>query len=184
MIHLGSTDFFAALPNVIEHPDDDEDVIPRPRRSKKAAAGKVSQSELATEPTVQQPEDAGRASIIFVVPVSSERLAPSTVPVSPSVVPSHASKVQAAAPGSSALFFTSYPVSENQSAAAAKAIRQANVMMERMKTVHENSQAAYDASAALRANVQVSRLPTDLVLVGFHSNFKKISYAHARSCDA
>lgn len=29
-------------------------------------------------------------------------------------------------------------------------------MMERMKMVHENSQAAYDASAALRANVQKS----------------------------
>ena len=66
----------------------------------------------------------------------------------PSVVQSPASELQAAAPGSSALFFTSYPVLENQSDAAAEAIRQANVMMERMKTVHENSQAAYDASAA------------------------------------
>ena len=70
----------------------------------------------------------------------------------------HATELQAAAPGSSAHFFTSYPVQDNQSEAAAEAIRQADVMMERMKTVHENSQAAYDASASLRANVQVSRL--------------------------
>ena len=39
-----------------------------------------------------------------------------------------------------------------------EAIRQANMMMVRMKTVHENSQAAYDASAALWVNVQVSKL--------------------------
>ena len=45
---MESTDFFAAPLNVIELPDDDEDVIPRPRRSKNAAAGKISQSELTT----------------------------------------------------------------------------------------------------------------------------------------
>ena len=50
---MGSTNFFAAPSNVIELPDDDEDVIPRPRRSKKPAVGKISQPELATEPTVQ-----------------------------------------------------------------------------------------------------------------------------------
>ena len=49
---MGSTDFFPAPLNVIELLDDDEDVIPRPRRSKKARAGKISQSELVTEPTV------------------------------------------------------------------------------------------------------------------------------------
>ena len=164
---MGSTDFSAAPPNVIDLPDDDEDVAPRPRKNKKVAAGKTSQQGPTTTPTVRQSEDAGGASVTFVVPLSSERPAPSTVLVIPSVVPSHASEVQAAAPGSSALFFTSYPVPENQSDAAAEAIRQANVMMERMKTVHENSQAAYDASAALRANVQVSWLSTDLVLLGY-----------------
>ena len=156
MIHLGSTDFFAAPLNVIELLDDDEDVIPRPRRSKKAASGKISQLELATEPTVQQPEDAGRASVTFVVPVSSERPAPSTVPVFYSVIQPHASKLQAAASGPSVPFFTTYHVPKSQSNAAVEAIRQAGVMMERMKAVHDNSQAAYDASAALRDNVQVS----------------------------
>ena len=153
---MGSTDFFAAPLNVIELPNDDEDVIPRPRRSKKAAAGKISQSELATEPTVQQPEDAGRASIIFVVPVSSERLAPSTVPVFSSAIQPHASELQAATPGPSVPFFTTYHVPESQSDATAEAIHQAGIMMERVKAVHESSQAAYDASAALRANVQVT----------------------------
>ena len=89
-----------------------------------------------TTPTVCQSEDAGGASVTFVVPLSSERPAPSNVPVIPSVVPSHASEVQATASGSSALFFTIYLGPKNQSDAAAEAIRQANVMMERMKTVH------------------------------------------------
>ena len=95
-----------------------------------------------TTPTIQQSEDAGGASVTFVVPLSSECPAPSIVSVFPSVVQPHASELQAATPGSSALFFTSYPVLDNQSEAAAEAIRQADVMMERVKTVHENSQAA------------------------------------------
>ena len=156
MTHLGSTDFFAAPPNIIELPDDDEDVPLRPRKIKKAVVGKISQSEPATEPTVQQPEDAGRASVTFDVPVSSERPAPSTVPVFSSVIQPHASEPQAAASGPSVPFFTTCHVPEIQSDAAVEAIRQASVMMERMKAVQDNSQAAYNASAALRANVQVS----------------------------
>ena len=133
-------------------------MAPRPRKNKKVAAGMTSQQGPTTTPTARQSEDACGASITFVVPLSSERPTPSIVPVIPSVIPSHASEVQAVAPGWSALFFTSYPVPENQSDPAAEIIRQANMMMERMKTVHEHSQAANHASAALRANVQVSRL--------------------------
>ena len=166
-IHLGSTNLFASPPNVIELPDDDEDVAPRPRKNKKVAAGKTSQPGLTTELTIQQHEDAGGASVTFVVPLSNERPAPSIVPVFPSAAQPHASELQAAASGPSAPFFTNYDVPESQSDAVADAIRQANVMMERMKTVHENSQAAYDASTALRANVQVSWLSTDLVLLGY-----------------
>ena len=136
---MGSTDLFAAPPNVIELPDDDEDVALRPRKNKKVAASKTSQPKLTTEPTVQQPGDAGGASVTFAVPLSSERPAPSIIPVFPSVVQPHASELQAAAPGSYAPFFTNYHVLESQSDAAAEAIRQANMMMERMKTVHENS---------------------------------------------
>ena len=164
---MGSTDLFAAPPNVIELPDDDEDVAPRPRKNKKVVAGKTSQPGLTTKPTVRQPEDAGGASVTFAVPLSSERPAPSIVPVFPSATQLHASGLQAAASGPSAPFFTNYHVPESQSDAAAEAIRQANVMMERMKTVHKNIQTAYDASAALRANVQVSWLSTDLVLLGY-----------------
>ena len=134
---MGSTDLFAAPLNVIELPDDDEDVAPRPRKNKKVAASKTSQQGLTTEPTLQQPEDAGEASVTFAVPLSSERPAPSIVPVFPSAAQPHALELQAAASGPSAPFFTNYHVPESQSDAATEAIRQANVMMERMKTVRE-----------------------------------------------
>ena len=120
---MGSTDLFAAPPNVIELPDDDEDVAPRPRKNKKVAAGKTSQPGLTTEPTVEQPEDAGGASITFDVPLSSERPAPLIVPVFPSAAQPHVSELQAAASGPSAPFFTNYHVPESQSDAAAEAIR-------------------------------------------------------------
>ena len=156
MTHLESVNFFAAPPNVIELPDDDEDVSLRPRKSKKITASRISWSEPATEPIVQRPEDASRASVTFAVPMSSEHPAPSTVPVFSSAIQPHALEPQAAASGPSVPFFTTYHVPESQSDAAAEANRQAGVMMERMKVVHGNSQAAYNASAALRGNVQVN----------------------------
>ena len=144
---------FAAPPHVIDLPDDDEDVPLRPRRSKKASTGKTSQSVSVAEPVIQQPEDVTRASVTFADPVSSERPTLSTVPVLASTIQLHASELQAAASGPSVPFFTTHHVPESQADAAAEVIRQAGLMMERLKVVHENSQAAYDASAALRANV-------------------------------
>ena len=70
-----------------------------------------------------------------------------------SIVQLHASELQAAASGPSVPFFTTHHVLESQADAAVEAIRHAGLMMERVKVVHENGQAAYDTSAALRANV-------------------------------
>ena len=49
--------------------------------------------------------------------------------------------------------------------AAREAICQAGIMMEKMKTVRDAGQAAYDASSALQSNVQVSWSP--LVQLGY-----------------
>ena len=122
----------------------------------KASTGQMAQSVPVTEPVVQQPGDANRTSVTFVVLVSSERPSSSTVPIPASSVQRHASDSLAAATEPSTSFFTTHHVPEDQASTAAEAIRQAGLMMERVKTVHENSQAAYDASAALRASVQVS----------------------------
>ena len=94
-----------------------------------------------TEPVVQQSGDANRAFVTFAVPLSSAQPSASTA--------------QALADPPSSLF-TAHHVLEDQVSAAKEAIRQACLMMEQMKVVHEASQAAYDASLALQANVQVS----------------------------
>ena len=164
MTHLGSSDFSLAPPNVIELPDDDEDVPLRPRK-KKATASKTSQSEPTTERVIQWTEDVSKVSVTFADPVSSVRPASSIAPEHVSTIQLHALDLQAAASGSSIPFFATHHVPESQSDAATEAIRQVGIMMERVKTVHESSQAAYDASAALRANVQVNELPTKFVLL-------------------
>jgi hypothetical protein len=68
----------------------------------------------------------------------------------------HASSSQAAAADPPSPLFTAHYIPEDQVSAAKEAIRQAGIMMGQMKVVHEASQAAYDASSALQANVQVS----------------------------
>ena len=103
MTHLVSADFFAAPPNVIELPDDDEDVPLRPRK-KKAIASKTSQSGPVAERVVQQLEDASKVSVTFADPVSSARPASSTAPELVSSIQLHASDLQSAASGPSVPF--------------------------------------------------------------------------------
>ena len=52
--------------------------------------------------------------------------------------------------------FTAYHTPDDSSSAAKEALLQLNLVMEQMKVVHEASQVAYNASAALQTNVQVS----------------------------
>ena len=109
--------------------------------SKKAPTNKTPQSTLATEPVIQQSGDINRASVTFVVPLSSAQ-------------PSASTAQTPADPPSS--LFTAHHVPEDQVSAAKEAIREAGIMMEQMKVVCEASQDAYDASSALQANVKVS----------------------------
>ena len=109
--------------------------------SRKISTSKTPQSTPVTEPAVQQSGDANRASVSFTVPLSSAQPSASTA--------------QAPADPPSSLFIAHH-VPEDQVGAAKEAIRQAGIMMEQMKVVREAGQAAYDASSALQANVQVS----------------------------
>nr|XP_020163764.1 uncharacterized protein LOC109749191 [Aegilops tauschii subsp. strangulata] len=118
---------------------------PTGRRSrtsnKKASTNKTPQSTPAAEPVIQQSGDINRASVTFLVPLSSAQPSASTA--------------QAPADPPSSLF-TTHHVPEDEVSAAKEAIRQAGLMMEQMKVVREANQAAYDASSALQANVQRS----------------------------
>ena len=109
--------------------------------SRKTSTSKTPQSTPVTEPVVQQFGDANRASVTLAVPLSSAQPSASTAQA-PTDLPSS--------------LFTAHHVPEDPVSAAEEAIRQAGLMMEQMKVVREASQAAYDASSALQANVQVS----------------------------
>ena len=115
------------------------------------------------ESVIQQPGDVNRASVTFDVPVSSERPSSSTAQDPVSSVQHHASDPQVAATEPPSPLLVTNHVPEDQASTPTEAIRQAGLMMERMKIVHETSQAAYDASAALQANFQVCWFPTDLL---------------------
>nr|XP_020170366.1 uncharacterized protein LOC109755900 [Aegilops tauschii subsp. strangulata] len=122
----------AAPQNVIELPDDDEDVPQKPtgRRGRtsgrRAPASKTPQSTPGTEPAIQQSGDLNQTSILKLLRLIHR------------------------------LHFSPPIMSQDQVSAAKEAIRQAGLMMEQMKVVREASQAAYNASSALQANVQKS----------------------------
>nr|XP_020167737.1 uncharacterized protein LOC109753231 [Aegilops tauschii subsp. strangulata] len=152
----------AAPPNVIDLPDDDEEMSqqplePRSRTSgRKAPAGKKPQTTSVPGPSTQQSGDIHRASVMFVDLASTRHPLASTAQAFGSTLQLHASDPQAIATDSPALMFATHHVPEDPAAAAREAIRQAGLMMEQMKVVREASQAAYDASSALQTNVQRS----------------------------
>ena len=133
-------------PNVIDLPDDDEEPKrPLTRKSRQAPVGEALQSTPRAEPVIQDTGDVNRGSVTFTEPLSSALPSPSTAqaPVDPPSV------------------FATHHVPEDEVNAPREAIRQAGIMMEKMKTVRDASQAAYDASSALQSNVQISRLSED-----------------------
>ena len=125
-------------PNVIDLPDDDkEPERPLTRKSRQAPTSEALQSTQRAEPVVQDAGDANRGSVTFVVPLSSAlpSLSTAQAPVDPPSV------------------FATHHVPEDEVNAAKEAIRQAGIMMEKMKTVRDASQATYHASSALQSNV-------------------------------
>ena len=66
--------------------------------------------------------------------------------------------LQTASPAPSQTLFSLHRTPEDQTGAAKEAMMQAELMMQRTKEAYEASKLAYDASTALRANVQVSAL--------------------------
>ena len=110
------------------------------RKSRRAPSSEALQSTPRAEPVVQDTGDVNRGFVTFAEPLSSALPSSSTAqaPVDPPSV------------------FATHHVPEDKVNAVREAIRQAGVMMEKMKMVRDASQAAYDASSALQRNVQVS----------------------------
>ena len=128
-------------PNVIDLPDDDEEPErPLMRKNRQAPTSEAPQSTPRTEPVVQDTGDASRGFVTFDVPLSS-------------ALPS---SLTAQAPVNPPSIFATHHVPEDEANAAKEAIRQAGIMMEKMRMVRDASWAAYDASLALQSNVQVN----------------------------
>ena len=137
-------------PNIIDLPDDDEEPERSlTRKNRQAPASKVPQSTPRAEPVVQDTGDVNRGYVTFAEPLSSALPSSST----------------AQAPVDPPSLFATHHVPEDEVNAAREAIRQAGIMMEKVKMVRDASQAAYDASSTLQSNVQVSWSP--LVLLGY-----------------
>ena len=93
-----------------------------------------------------------------------EFASPPPVPASQAPAP-EAPVLQTASPAPSQTMFSLHPTPEDQTGAAKEAMIQAEHMMQRTKEAYEASKLAYDASSALRANVQVSALVSAFLFV-------------------
>ena len=89
--------------------------------------------------------------------IAIELASPPPAPVFQAPAP-EAPVLQITPPGPSQTIFTLHRTPEDQTGAAKEAMMQAEYMMLRTKEAYEASKLAYDASSALRANVQVSAL--------------------------
>ena len=133
-------------------PDDEEEVPLRGRRrrdkelSGKAPEVQVPQSTVTPGTAVERSTDPARTNVTFAIPLSTD-------------CPSGSAAQTSAAPILTTLpssLFTTYQTPDDPPAAAKEALLQLNLVMGQMKVVHEASQVAFNAGAALQTNVQVS----------------------------
>ena len=154
--------FVAAPRDVIELPDDEEEVPLKERRRRGRASsgrtteGQVPQSTSTPETVVQRSGDPARANVSFANPLLTDRPSASTAQVSASPAQLHASDPVIAPTVLPSSLFVTHHTPDDSAGAAKEAILQANLMMEQMKVVHKASQAAYNASSSLHVNVKVS----------------------------
>ena len=133
-------------------PDDEEEVPLRGRRRRDAElSGKtpevqVPQSTEMPETAVERSTDPARTNVTFASPLSTDGPSGSAAQTS-------AAPILTALPSS---LFTVYQTTDDPPAAAKEAVLQLNLVMGQMKVVHEASQVAFNAGAALQTNVQVS----------------------------
>ena len=154
--------FVAAPRDVIELPDDEEEVPLRERRmrgrasSGKAPEGQVPQSIVVPETVVERSGDPTRTNITFANPLTTDRPSGSTAQTFAAPVQLHASDPVAAPTVLLSSLFIAYKTPDDPLNAAMEALLQVNLVMEQMKVVHEASQVAYKSTTTLQANVKVS----------------------------
>ena len=143
-------------------PDDEEEVPLRGRRRRdKELGGKapefhVPQSTEMPETAVERSTNLARTNVTFAIPLSTDCPSGSATQTSAAPMQLSASDLAAASIALPSSLFTAYQTPDDPSAAAKEALLQLNLVMGQMKVVHEASQVAFNAGAALQTNVQVS----------------------------
>ena len=113
--------------------------------SGKAPEAQVPQSTEMPGTAVERSTDPARTNVTFAIPQSTDCPSGSAAQTSAAPIPT-------ALPSS---LFTAYQTPDDPPAAAKEALLQLNLVMGQMKVVHEASQVAFNAGAALQTNVQV-----------------------------
>ena len=143
-------------------PDDEEEVPLRGRRRRDAELrGKtpevqVPQSTEMPETAVERSTDPARTNVTFAIPLSTDCPSRSAAQTSAAPIQLHASDPAAASTALPSSLFTTYQTPDDPPVAAKEALLQLNLVMGQMKVVHEASQVAFNAGAALQTNVQVN----------------------------
>ena len=143
-------------------PDDEEEVPLRGRRrrdkelSGKAPEAQVPQSTETPGTAVEQSSDPARTNVTFAIPLSTDCPSGSAAQTSAVPIQPHASDPAVAPTALPSWLFTAYQTPDDPPSAAKEALLQLNLVMGQMKVVHEASQVAFNAGAALQTNVQVS----------------------------
>ena len=106
--------------------------------------------------TVERSTDPARTNVTFAIPLSTDCPSGSAAQTPAAPLQFHASDPAAASTVLPSSLFTAYRTPDNPPSAAKEALLQLNLVMEQMKVVHEASQVAFNAGAALQTNVQIS----------------------------
>ncbi len=102
-----------------------------------------------------------RTNVTFAIPLSTDCPSGSAAQTSAAPIQLHASGSAVAPTALPSSLFTAYETPNDPPTAAKEALLQLNLVMGQMKVVHEASQVAFNAGAALQTNVQVSRFLID-----------------------
>jgi hypothetical protein len=146
--------------NVIQLPDDDEEVVQRNAGRRGRASSRRVPARKAprpgSEPVVQQLDDPVWGTVSFADPLLTDQPSASIAQNSGPIAQPQAPTPLAMSPAPSSTLFVLYHAPEDQVRTAQEAMIQAGVMMDRLEEVLDTSKAAYDASSALQTNVRVS----------------------------
>mgnify|MGYP000976135276 FL=1 len=149
-------------------PDDEEEEAPLQERKKKSGGSSRRRLEVQIPQSTPAPEATARTNVTFANPLTTDRPSGSTAQTPAAPVQLHSSDPATTSTPLEPSLFATYQTPDNSPGAAREALHQANLVMEQVKVMHEASQIAYNASTTLQTNVQVSKIPTELLNIALY----------------